>query len=74
MDQSRNCSHTKDKSQNKKKSSFILTPQMGCQKFVKFVYHEPGKENSPFIVQFIGSDEILQSRAHGNAKTQLDHL
>ena len=35
---------------------------------MKFVFHEPGKENGPFIIQYIGNDEILQAHAHGNAK------
>ena len=32
--------------------------------FVKFVFHEPGKENGPFIIQYIGNDEISQAHAH----------
>ena len=35
---------------------------------MKFVFHEPGKENGPFIIQYIGNDEISQAHAHGNAK------
>ena len=63
MDQSRNCSLTKEKSKIKKSIS------IGASKdFVKFVFHEPGKENGPFIIQYIGNDEISQAHAHGNAK------
>ena len=35
---------------------------------MKFVFNEPGKENGPFIIQYIGNDKILQAHAHGNAK------
>ena len=35
---------------------------------MKFVSHKPGKENGPFIIQYIGNDEISQAHVHGNAK------
>ena len=42
---------------------------MGPQKiFVKFIFYEPGRKNSPFIIQYIGNDEISQAHAHRNAK------
>ena len=47
---------------------------MEREKSVKFVFNEPGKENGPFIIQYIGNDKISQAHAHGNAKTQLYHL
>ena len=29
---------------------------------MKFVYHEPGQENGPFLIQYIGNDEISPPR------------
>ena len=54
----------------KKKYFYIATENGASKEFVKFVYHEPGQENSPFLIQYIGNDEISQAHAHGNAKNQ----
>ena len=51
-----------------KKYFYVSTANGASKEFVKFVFHEPGKENGPFIIQYIGNDEILQGHAHGNAK------
>ena len=68
MDQSRNCNLTQEKSKNKEKVFYIAVANGASKDFVKFVFHEPGKENGPFIIQYIGNDEISQAHAHGNAK------
>ena len=53
MDQSRNCSLTQEKSKIKKKYFYVSTANGASKDFVKFVFHEPGKENGPFIIQYI---------------------
>ena len=53
---------------NKEKVFYIATANEASKDFVKFVFHGPGKENGPFIIQYIGNDEISQAQAHGNAK------
>ena len=63
---------TKEKSQNKKKYFYIATANEALIEFVKFVFHEPGKENSPFIIL-----EMMKSRKcmpTGMQEAQLDHL
>ena len=54
----------------KKKYFYIATENGASKEFVKFVYHEPGQDNGPFLIQYIGNDEISQAHAHGNAKNQ----
>ena len=56
------------KIQKYKKYFYIATANGASKDFVKFVFHEPGKENGPFIIQYIGNDEISQAHAHGIAK------
>ena len=57
-------------SPEKKKYFYIATENGASKGFVKFVYHEPGQENGPFLIQYIGNEEISQAHAHGNAKNQ----
>ena len=63
----------------KKKYFYIATENGASKEFVKFVFHEPGHDNGPFLIQYNqghsiecpwynGNDEVLQSLAHGNAK------
>ena len=37
----------------KKKYFYVSTANGASKDFVKFVFHEPGKENGPFIIQYI---------------------
>ena len=52
----------------KKKYFYIATENGASKEFVKFVFHEPGHDNGPFLIQYIENDEVSQSLAHGNAK------
>ena len=52
----------------KKKYFYIATENGASKEFVKFVFHEPGQDNGPFLIQYIGIDEVSKSLAHGNAK------
>ena len=54
----------------KNKYFYIATENGASKEFVKVVYHEPGQENGPFLIQYIGNDEISQAHAHRNAKNQ----
>ena len=42
----------------KKKYFYIATENGASKEFVKFVFHEPGHDNGPFLIQYIGNEEV----------------
>ena len=46
----------------------MATKNGTLKEFGKFVFHERGKENGPFIIQNLGNYEISQTHALGIAK------
>jgi hypothetical protein len=54
----------------KKKYFYIHTENGASKEFVKFVYHEPECINGPFVIQYIGNEQISQPMSHGNSKNQ----
>lgn len=52
----------------KKKYFYIATESGASKEFMKFVFHEPGKDAGPFIINYIGDETASQPHAHGNSK------